>query len=216
MFFLADLDVSSLAELLARVVADEVSMIEVCRSCPKAKQKQWLSLCIPSGEALATELGLVLGQEKVASKSNEITAIPELLKALYINGLLVSIDAMGRQKSFARQITDQGGDYLLAVKGNQPSLLAAIEAEFIDQYQSEEVDRHRQVHKAHGRIVAQIAAVLPAKGVVDLAGWPKCKRIGLIDSLRKIGDNESKLERRYYIISRELTAKELAAAARSH
>jgi predicted transposase YbfD/YdcC len=166
--------------------------------------------------AFATELGLVLGQEKVASKSNEITAIPELLKALYINGLLVTIDAMGCQKNIARQITDQGGDYLLAVKGNQPSLLAAIEAEFIDQYQSEDVDRHRQVHKSHGRIVAQIASVLPAKGVVNLADWPKCKMVGLIDSLRKIGDNESKLERRYYIISRELTAKELAAAARGH
>lgn len=59
--------------------------------------------------AFATELGIVLGQEKVASKSNQITAIPELLKALYLNGLLVSIDAMGRPKSIARQTTDQGG-----------------------------------------------------------------------------------------------------------
>jgi hypothetical protein len=83
--------------------------------------------------AFATELGVVLGQEKVASKSNEITAIPELLKALYIKGLLVTIDAMGCQKNIARQITDQGGDYLLAVKGNQPTLLEAIETEFIDQ-----------------------------------------------------------------------------------
>jgi hypothetical protein len=83
--------------------------------------------------AFATELGVVLGQEKVASKSNEITAIPELLKALYIHGLLVTIDAMGCQKNIARQITDQGGDYLLAVKGNQPTLLDAIETEFIDQ-----------------------------------------------------------------------------------
>jgi predicted transposase YbfD/YdcC len=96
--------------------------------------------------AFATELGIVLGQEKVASKSNEITAIPELLKALYIHGLLVTIDAMGCQKNIARQITDQGGDYLLAVKGNQPTLLDAIETEFIDQSPSEEVDRHRQVH----------------------------------------------------------------------
>jgi predicted transposase YbfD/YdcC len=109
--------------------------------------------------AFATELGVVLGQEKVASKSNEITAIPELLKALYINGLLVSIDAMGARKSFARQITDQyGGDYLLAVKDNQPDPVAeAIKTEFIDQYQSEAVDRNRQVRASHGRIVGQIA-----------------------------------------------------------
>jgi predicted transposase YbfD/YdcC len=166
--------------------------------------------------AFATELGVVLGQEKVASKSNEITAIPELLKALYINGLLVTIDAMGCQKNIARQITDQGGDYLLAVKGNQPTLLDAIETEFIDQYQSDDVDRHRQVHPSHGRIVAQIASVLPAEGVVDLADWPECKKIARVDSLRKVGDHESKLERRYYISSRELTAEQLAAAVRGH
>ena len=166
--------------------------------------------------AFATELGVVLGQEKVASKSNEITAIPELLKALHIHGLLVSIDAMGCQKNIAGQITDQEGDYLLAVKENQPKLLEAIKTEFIDQYPSEEVDRHRQVLTSHGRIVGQIASVLPAEGVVNLADWPKCKTIGLIDSLRKVGDQESDLERRYYISSRELTAEQLAAAVRSH
>ena len=117
---------------------------------------------------------------------------------------------MGCQRSFARQITDQGGDYLLAVKDNQPTLLEAIKTEFIDQYQSEAVDRHRQVLTSHGRIVGQIASVLPAEGVVNLADWPKCKTIGLIDSLRKVGDQESDLERRYYISSRELTAEQLA------
>lgn len=123
---------------------------------------------------------------------------------------------MGCQRSFARQITDQGGDYLLAVKDNQPTLLEAIKTEFIDQYQSEAVDRHRQVLTSHGRIVGQIASVLPAAGVVNLADWPKCKTIGLVDSLRKVGDKESDLERRYYISSRELTAEQLATAVRAH
>jgi predicted transposase YbfD/YdcC len=166
--------------------------------------------------AFATALGVVLGQEKVASKSNEITAIPELLKALHLKEALVTIDAMGCQKNIACQITDQGGDYLLAVKGNQPTLLQAIETEFIDQHQSETVDRHRQARKSHGRIVGQIASVLPAQGSVDLADWPKCKTIGLVDSLRKVGDKESTFERRYYISSRELTAEQLAAAVRGH
>ena len=166
--------------------------------------------------AFATELGLVLGQEKVASKSNEITAIPELLKALYINGLLVSIDAMGCQKSIAHQITDQGGDYLLAVKGNQPTLLEALETEFIDQSGCDAVDRHGHARKSRGRIVGQIASVLPAQGIVDLADWPKCRTIGLVDSLRQVGDKESSFERRYYISSRELTAEQLAASVRSH
>jgi hypothetical protein len=73
--------------------------------------------------AFATEPGIVLDQEKVASKSNEITAIPELLKALYINGLLVSSNAMGCQKNIADQITDQEEDFPLAVKEKQLKLL---------------------------------------------------------------------------------------------
>jgi predicted transposase YbfD/YdcC len=166
--------------------------------------------------AFATELGLVLGQEKVASKSNEITAIPELLDALYLKGFLVSIDAMGCQKNIARQITDKGGDYLLAVKGNQPTLLDAIETTFIDQHEAEGVDRQSYVEKSHGRIVGQIASVLPANGIVNLNDWPECKTIGRIDSIRKVGDKESDLERRYYISSRELSAEQLAAAARAH
>ena len=166
--------------------------------------------------AFATELGVVLGQEKVASKSNEITAIPELLDALYLKGFLVSIDAMGCQKSIARQITAKGGDYLLAVKGNQPTLLDAIETTFIDQHEAEGVDRQSQVEKSHGRLVGQIASVLPAKGIVDLADWPKCKTIARIDSIRKVGDKESDMERRYYISSRVLSAADIAAAVRAH
>jgi len=166
--------------------------------------------------AFATDLGVVLGQEKVASKSNEITAIPELLEALYLKGFLVSIDAMGCQKNIARQITTKGGDYLLMVKGNQPSLLKAIKTTFIDQHEAAGVDRQSQVEKSHGRTVGQIASVLPAQGVVDLADWPKCQTIGRIDSIRKVGDHESGLERRYYISSRELSAEQLTAAVRAH
>jgi len=166
--------------------------------------------------AFATDLGIVLGQEKVSGKSNEITAIPELLEALYLKGFLVSIDAMGCQKKISAQITDQGGDYLLAVKGNQPTLLEAIETAFIDQHQSDGVDRQHEVQKGHGRIVGQIASVLPAQGIVHLAAWPVCKTIGRIDSLRKVADKEPALERRYYICSRVLCAEQLAAVARAH
>ena len=166
--------------------------------------------------AFATELGLVLGQEKVAAKSNEITAIPELLEALSIKGLLVTIDAMGCQKSIAKQIVAKKGDYLLMVKGNQPKLLEAIEIAFIDQHGVESVDRSALVERGHGRTVGQIASVLSAKGIVDPADWPKCVTIGRIDSMRVVGDKESDLERRYYISSRALTAEQLAAAVRAH
>jgi predicted transposase YbfD/YdcC len=166
--------------------------------------------------AFATDLGVVLGQEKVADKSNEITAIPELLEALYLKGFLVSIDAMGCQKNIARQITAKGGDYLLMVKGNQPKLLDAIETAFIDQHESTTIDRQSHAERSHGRMVGQIASVLPAQGIVDLADWPKCKTVGRIDSIRKMGGQESSLERRYYICSRVLSAEDLAAAVRAH
>ena len=166
--------------------------------------------------AFATDLGVVLGQEKIAGKSNEITAIPELLEALYLKGFLVSIDAMGCQKRIAQQITTKGGDYLLMVKGNQPSLLEAIETTFISHAMTDGVDRQGRAEKSHGRIVGQVASVLPAKGTVDLADWPKCKTIGRIDSMRVVGSQESDLERRYYVSSRDLSAAELATAVRAH
>lgn len=166
--------------------------------------------------AFATELGVVLGQEKVAGKSNEITAIPTLLDALYLKGFLVSIDAMGCQKQIAQKITAKGGDYLLMVKGNQPSLLNAIETSFISHRDTRSVDRQNHVEKSHGRTIGQIASVLPAKGTVSLSDWPKCKTIGRIDAIRVVGGKESNLERRYYISSRDLSADQLAAAVRSH
>jgi predicted transposase YbfD/YdcC len=166
--------------------------------------------------AFSTQFGLVLGQEKVAAKSNEITAIPELLEALQINGLLVSIDAMGCQKTIARLITGRDGDYLLAVKNNQPALFDAIETEFISRSGDSDLDQHHHTEKSHGRTVGQVATVMSAKGVVDPIIWSQCKTIGRIDSIRRVGDKLSDLERRYYISSRELSAKELAVAARAH
>lgn len=164
--------------------------------------------------ALKTGLGLVLGQEKVADKSNEITAIPALLDALYIKGYLVSIDAMGCQKNIAAQIVEKEGDYLLAVKGNQPKLLEKIETTFIDQ--REALVPYEHAEQSHGRLVLQIARTTTAKDVVDTTDWPQCKTIGLIDSFRVVGGKPSEPERRYYISSRELSADALAAAAREH
>ena len=164
--------------------------------------------------AFATNFGLALGQERVAGKSNEITAIPVLLDARYLKGFLVSIDAMGCQKEIAARIVEKGGDYLLAVKGNQPSLLTGIENAFMDRPETSPV--HEHVEKSHGRIVVQIGRVLPANGVVDTANWPKCKTIGRVDSFRVVGGKPSELEQRYYISSRAMNAKELAVAVRAH
>ena len=164
--------------------------------------------------AFATELGLVLGQEKVARKSNEIMAIPELLDALYLKGFLVSIDAMGCQRAIARQIVSKQADYLLAVKGNQPGLLQAMQAAFIDH--KDAVQDIGEVDSSHGRLVVQRCLVLPAAGIVPEADWPGCTVIARIDSLRKVNGKVSDLEQRYYISSRNLTPVELAQSVRSH
>ena len=164
--------------------------------------------------AFATQAGLVLGQEKVHEKSNEITAIPELLEKLHIKGLLVSIDAMGCQRDIASKICEQGGDYLLAVKGNQPSLLCAVEAAFIGAGETQAP--HGMAERSHGREVAQWTRVLPAAEHIDGTAWPDCQTLGVIDSLRQVGDKPGQWERRYYISSRELSAQALAHAARAH
>jgi len=162
--------------------------------------------------AFATRLGLVLGQEKVADKSNEITAIPTLLEALAIKGCLVSIDAMGTQREIARLIRAQGADYLLAVKGNQPTLHEALADAFIGHW--DEV--HNVVQAGHGRHVFQIYRTLPNDGDVDTATWIDCTTLGRVDSVRVVDGRQSDLETRYYIASGKLAPEDFAAAVRDH
>lgn len=169
--------------------------------------------------AFATDLGIVLGQEKVARKSNEITAIPELLNALLIKGYLVTIDAMGCQTEIAETIVAKDADYLLAVKGNQPTLLTTLQ----DRFALNQRDPLRNaalcfehVEESHGRLVAQRSWVAPNTGEVDTARWPNCKMLATVESLRVVGGKPSDLERRYYISSRLMTAEAFAEAVRGH
>ena len=164
--------------------------------------------------AFSTELGLVLGQEKVAGKSNEITAIPELLEALHIKGLLVSIDAMGCQREIAAKVTEKGADYLLAVKGNQPTLHQQVRDLISDAQLANDGFKH--VDKSHGRTVMQLSWVAASGDEIDSALWPGCKTVGCVVSQRVVGDKVAELEERYYISSRKLTAEELADTVRAH
>ena len=162
--------------------------------------------------AYATGLGLVLGQEKVADKSNEITAIPDLLQALAIKGCLVSIDAMGTQREIARSIRTLGADYLLAVKANQPTLQEALHGAFVEHWD----EFHKVVQSGHGRHVFQIVRTLPNTGQVDTATWVDCALLGRIDSVRLVQGKQSAVETRYYIASKKLTTQAFAAAVRDH
>ena len=166
--------------------------------------------------AFSTDLGIAFGQERVEQKSNEITAIPELLEALYINGFLVSIDAMGCQKAIARKIVAKGGDYLLMVKGNQPGLLDNVSAVFTEGRHAD-LPRFEHLDTSHGRLVTQITWTATADAAaVNTEEWPNCKTVAMVASLRQVGDKTSDLEQRYYISSRDMTPETLAKAVRAH
>ena len=173
--------------------------------------------------AFATRLGVVLGQEKVSAKSNEITAIPELLDALYLKGFPVSIDApkevalghaVGCQRAIVEKIIAKRGDYLLAVKGIQPKLHHAIQDAFLDR--KDQVVHVDQAEQAHVCIVAQRCSLLPETGIVSESDWPECAVIARIDSISQVKSKAPSMEQRYHIASRDFVPAEVAEAVRSH
>jgi predicted transposase YbfD/YdcC len=121
----------------------------------RAAARGTFSGCLHLVSAWAAEHRLILGQEAVADGSHEIAAIPELLKVLALEGALVTIDAAGCQKGIARQVRGDGGDYLLAVKENQPGLHEAVQALFDRACEADfarfEHDGHESVEDGHGR-----------------------------------------------------------------
>ena len=160
--------------------------------------------------AFAAENRLVLGQVKTDEKSNEITAIPELLALLDIKGCLVSIDAMGCQTGIASTIVKGGGDYLLAVKGNLHNAVRAALAESTKKPLSEET---LSVEKEHGRIDGREYHVLPAGALSEqFPEWKSLKTVGVAISYRIENMEKFSMEYRYYISSAELTPEQFASA----
>ena len=170
--------------------------------------------------AFAHGLGLTLGQVKTAEKSNEITAIPELLDALLLKGCIVTIDAMGCQKAIAAKIVQQGSDYALMVKNNQPGLAAAIEGFFSAAertgYQGVPHTRAEWVEKDHGRIETRRCVVTEdLSGLEDRHDWPGVKTLVMVEAIREINGVAS-AERRYYISSRLADAGHMGTVVRGH
>jgi len=172
--------------------------------------------------AWATANHLVLGQVKVDEKSNEITAIPQLLKALEISGCIVTIDAMGCQTEIAAEIVDQEADYVLALKDNQGNLFEDVKLLFDDledsSYKAYRYDDHKTVNKGHGRIeIRECWTISDPEILQHLRGfsrWKKLSTVSRIRSQRWIGDQKS-CEDRYHIAS--ITgAKRILSAVRSH
>jgi predicted transposase YbfD/YdcC len=170
--------------------------------------------------AFAHGLGLTLGQVKTAEKSNEITAIPELLDALLLKGCIVTIDAMGCQTAIAAKIVEKESDYVLAVKNNQPTLAQAIEGFFNGaEAKAWEGVPHtfaERVEKDHGRIETRRCWAVGDLGCLgDGHKWPQASTLAMVESVREINGVAS-TERRYYISSLKADAERMGAVVRGH
>jgi predicted transposase YbfD/YdcC len=170
--------------------------------------------------AWAAEHRLTLAQVAVPDKGNEITAIPEVLRLLDVQGALVSIDAIGCQKAIAQQIRDAGGDYLLAVKDNQPTLHADIQAAF-DKALAVDLEGVRHdlfvtEETGHGRSEERVYVVLYEPEGLSTAGeWPDLQAVVQVWRTRRVGDEES-MEEAHSISSSASAAAELAEGIRAH
>jgi predicted transposase YbfD/YdcC len=164
--------------------------------------------------------GVVLGQIKTEDKSNEITAIPELLKLLDISGSIVSIDAMGCQESIAKTIHSKGADYVLAVKKNQKNLHEEISDYFTiaREYDFKKVSHeyYEEHYKGHGRVESRRYWLTDdLQCISKKERWAGLKTIGMAESERHI-DGEVTIERRYFITSLNDNAQDFGSAVRKH
>ena len=168
----------------------------------------------------ASEFGLSLGQVACAEKSNEITAIPELLKLVDIKGALITIDAMGTQKAIAEKIIDGEADYVLALKGNHETLHQAV-IDYIDEQSENDfatvtARRHVTEETGHGRQETRSSIQMPVpQGLPGLELWKGLKSIGMVMS-ECLRNGKETVEIRYYISSLAVSVKRFANAIRSH
>lgn len=168
----------------------------------------------------ASEYGLSLGQVACAEKSNEITAIPEVLRLVDIGGTIITIDAMGAQKAIAAQIIEGKADYVLALKGNQETLHQAvityIDEQSVNDFANVKARRHQTTETGHGRRETRSYVQMPVPQ--DLPGlelWKGLESIGKVES-RCVRHGKETVEVRYYISSLGVGVKRFAHAVRSH
>jgi predicted transposase YbfD/YdcC len=188
------------------------------RSHARGKGREPLHLL----SAWASSQRLVLGQEAVADKSNEITAIPALLERLELAGALVTIDAMGTQTAVAETIRARGGHYLLALKANRPLTHAEVATFFADPPLQTPVQTHNTIDGEHGRIELRhhhvchdVAWLFSDRRYPDEPAFPHLAMIGMVESETERGGKVER-ERRYYLGSAKLSAETFARAVRAH
>ena len=170
--------------------------------------------------AFAARQRLVLGQVKVAEKSNEIVAIPKLLQMLAIEGAVVTIDAMGCQRDIASAVIDKKADYILALKGNQGTLkddvMLFVEEQKAVDFKDAKISRDKTVDGDHGRIeTREVTVIHDAEWLQKRHDWPGLKSIVVVESTREVGDKTER-EMRLYITSLVLVANQIGPMVRGH
>lgn len=206
--------VKSFQESMQEVIAIDGKTLR--HSFDNAKDKPAIHMI----SAFATKSRLVLGQQKVNDKSNEITAIPELLRLLDVKGSIITIDAMGCQKKIAEDIINKGADYVLSLKENQGNLYNDVkdffEFEKKENFRNSYFDYYEELNKEHGRIEHRKCWVSDQVDWIDQKDkWKGFNTIGIIESTRTIKDKTAK-ETRLFIASLPKNAKLFLSVARSH
>jgi len=206
--------VASLTGAAAEVIAIDGKTVR------RSFQKKGAKAPIHMVSAFAARQRLVLGQVKVAEKSNEIVAIPALLDMLAIEGAIVSIDAIGCQRDIAEKIIAKKADYVLALKGNQGTLREDVELFAAEQkangFKHTHVSRHQTVDGDHGRIETRTYTALhDIAWLKQRHAWPGLNGIVMVESTREIGDKIER-ETRFYITSLAWLACQLGPVIRSH
>jgi predicted transposase YbfD/YdcC len=213
-------------QAVAAVLPLEVIALDgktVRRSGDRAAGKAALHLV----SAWASANRVVLAQVAVADKSNEISALPLLLRQLVLTGCIVTMDAMGCQTEIAATVLAGGADYVLAVKENQPTLyeevvdtFALARASQFAEYPAPVWDTWRQVSKGHGRLETREHWVLSDPAVLaylqEVTPWPGLRAVGLVEAERRWPDGHCEREARYYLLSCPFSARQFGAAVRRH
>ena len=206
--------VAALTKTPAEVIAIDGKTMR--RSYQKKGSKEPIHMV----SAFAARQRLVLGQVKVSEKSNEIVAIPKLLDMMMIEGAVITIDAIGCQRAIAKQIKDKKADYIIALKGNQGTLLEDVEILVDEQkangFKDTTISRHETVDADHGRIETRNTTMIhDVAWLQQRHNWPGLQGVIIVDSQRAI-DGKIQRETRFYIISPVLPANLVGPMIRNH
>ena len=205
---------------ISKITAGEIIAFDGKQSRNSGNEKNGQGV-INTVSAWAASNRLVLGQKKVEGKSNEITALPELIQILDLAGCVVTIDAMGCQKEIVKKIVEKDADYVIAVKKNQPTLYEQIKQLFKQAIETQGKDLNlssfnsREKNRGREEIRNYLMITDVAERIDPLQKWRKLTSIGMVESVRVV-DGKTSIETRYFISSLENDAQKLAEGIRNH